>query len=652
MKKLITFIALVLTVVMALPLASFASAFYDYEDSETGIQYENYAGNMRTIGYAGSGGDIVIPMTIENKFVIGVGGGSFTGCNNIKSVEMPMMATWIGDDAFACCESLESVTFNDKLDSIGNDAFFGCTSLKNVILYYVYGISERAFSHCTSLRRVTFRAGICTIDKWAFEDCCALESITIPETLETVSEGAFSGCSSLKKIYYMGSEEDWKKISIKKDNEELLSAQIVYNYRSPGFKDVKYKSYFSDPVLWAVENGITKGTTEKTFSPSDVCTRGQIVTFLWRAAGSPEPKNKKCPFTDVKPSDYYYDAVLWAEENGITEGTSKTTFSPSDPCTRGQIVTFLWRASGSPEPKNTNCPFGDVAKDKFYHSCVLWAVGNGVTEGTSKTMFSPADFCTRAQVVTFLYRDHFSGYAGKPTDEPPEDDGVLDVAFFGNSFTQNPRIKDHLEAIADGKHLVSSHDYAKGETSLAYHNNLWKKMVQNDNRKKDIQKWDVVVLNEGVNSQWVNSTSFKSMTEMFGKDKTYFNLCESTIEKAEEGTELWEASNKQCFADRDWLKENVDVNRIMLNLPGFDPDNPLDPRDFDNSPEDFHPNLMYGYCYALALYCTIFDEPCAEQNNGILTDDDIPGDTPEEKEAYIDMIKNYVQEQLDFQNAH
>lgn len=175
------------------------------------------------------------------------------------------------------------------------------------------------------------------------------------------------------------------------------------------FVDVPQGAYYESAVAWAVKNNITSGTSKTTFSPADPCTRGQIVTFLWRAAESPKPKNTSCPFGDVTKDKFYYNAVLWAMENGITEGTSKTTFSPSNPCTRAQIVTFLWRAAGSPKPKNTSCPFGDVTKGKFYYDAVLWAVENGITEGTSKTTFSPAKPCTRAQVVTFIYRNRFSG---------------------------------------------------------------------------------------------------------------------------------------------------------------------------------------------------------------------------------------------------
>ena len=142
----------------------------------------------------------------------------------------------------------------------------------------------------------------------------------------------------------------------------------------------------------------------ETFSPSNPCTRGQIVTFLWRAKGCPEPTITKNPFTDVKSSDYFYKAVLWAVEKEITAGTSKTTFSPNDTVTRAQTVTFLWRAEGKPAVKTAN-PFQDVPAGQYYTDAVLWAVKNEITAGTSATTFSPANPCTRAQIVTFLYRD-------------------------------------------------------------------------------------------------------------------------------------------------------------------------------------------------------------------------------------------------------
>ena len=171
------------------------------------------------------------------------------------------------------------------------------------------------------------------------------------------------------------------------------------------FTDINDDVYYKDAVIWAVENGITKGTSDTMFSPDAACTRAQAVTFLWRAAGSPAPKTTAMPFADVKAGSYYYDAVLWAVENGITKGTSDTTFSPDVKCTRAQIVTFLWRSQKSPAAASVNV-FTDVAADAYYADAVNWAVAKGITSGTSAAAFSPNADCTRAQIVTFLYRSN------------------------------------------------------------------------------------------------------------------------------------------------------------------------------------------------------------------------------------------------------
>jgi len=168
------------------------------------------------------------------------------------------------------------------------------------------------------------------------------------------------------------------------------------------FVDVPSNAYYYDAVMWAVQHGITSGTTATTFSPDWTCTRAQAVTFLWRAAGSPNVDGE-ITFTDVAKDAYYYNAVLWAVEEGITSGTSATTFSPDAVCTRAQIVTFLWREQGRPEGTVAN-PFVDVANTTYYNEAVLWAVENGITAGTSSMTFGPDDNCTRAQIVTFLWR--------------------------------------------------------------------------------------------------------------------------------------------------------------------------------------------------------------------------------------------------------
>ena len=169
------------------------------------------------------------------------------------------------------------------------------------------------------------------------------------------------------------------------------------------FTDVAEDAYYADAVVWAVNGKITSGATATTFAPNAGCTRGQMVTFLWRANGSPEPKSTTTSFTDVKSGAYYEKAVAWAVENNVTTGTSSTAFSPDASVTRAQAVTFQWRAAGAPAAEGTNA-FADVSASAFYAPAVQWAVNAGVTTGTSDTAFSPNSNCLRAQIVSFLYR--------------------------------------------------------------------------------------------------------------------------------------------------------------------------------------------------------------------------------------------------------
>lgn len=185
-----------------------------------------------------------------------------------------------------------------------------------------------------------------------------------------------------------------------------VAAEFVKEVEVSPFADVATDAYYYDAVKWAVEKGVTNGVSETLFGPDQACTRAQIVTFLWRAAGSPEPKSGS-NFADVAADAYYAKAVAWAVENGITKGTSETTFHPDETCTRAQGVTFLYRALGKLAAAQAG--FTDVAADSYYADAVNWAAENGVTNGISETLFGPDGSCTRAQIVTFLYR----AYQGK-----------------------------------------------------------------------------------------------------------------------------------------------------------------------------------------------------------------------------------------------
>lgn len=209
-------------------------------------------------------------------------------------------------------------------------------------------------------------------------------------TLNTESLASKSASShTVRVVFSNGASRSW--------NFELPALETELP-----FVDVNPRGWAYEPVRWAVEREITTGTSKETFSPEWKCTRAQVATFLWRAAGSPEPSITENPFRDIR-QDYAYKAILWGYEKGIIKGTSTTTFTPDQTITRAQAVTFLWRYIGSPEPAASECIFNDVAQNDYYRA-ILWAVESGVTNGTGVGTFSPNDGCTRGQIVTFLYR--------------------------------------------------------------------------------------------------------------------------------------------------------------------------------------------------------------------------------------------------------
>ena len=186
--------------------------------------------------------------------------------------------------------------------------------------------------------------------------------------------------------------------------DEAVNLKVLFLRSENPFLDVNETHFFYDSVLWAVEKGITSGLTADTFGPFATCNRAQVVTFLWRYAGSPEPTTTENPFADVPSEGWFTKPVLWALENGITQGVSATEFGPNLACNRAQVVTFLWRMLGQPTPGLTEHPFGDVEAKSWYEAPVLWALENGITTGASSDTFNPNGQCQRAQVVTFLYR--------------------------------------------------------------------------------------------------------------------------------------------------------------------------------------------------------------------------------------------------------
>ena len=354
--------------------------------------------------------------------------GTFQECPKLATVTLGEGVTILGGGVFQ--ESgLVTLTVPSTVTSIGESCFEDCKSLVSVTMLGCETIGSSAFAACSSLRKVTLAENTKTLGMWCFSYCKALRSIRLPASVETVDYGAFywhksSGYPALEQVIVMNPNcalDEHGQIGrpgvctvygYENSTAQAYALALGYNFDLIGnekpepsiFTDVDPGAFYAKPVEWAVNNKITTGATLTTFAPNSSCTRGQAVAFLWRAAGSPAPKMTTCKFTDVQPGAYYYQAMLWAVENNITTGTSATTFHPHATCTRGQVVTFLWRAMGQKAPQSSSCAFTDVQSNAFYYKAMMWAVENGITNGNTATTFGPNQSCTRGQVVTFLYR--------------------------------------------------------------------------------------------------------------------------------------------------------------------------------------------------------------------------------------------------------
>ena len=377
-------------------------------------------GSLKSMGYFSFGectglSNIDIPVGVKE-----IDANVFSGCTGLTSVNIPYGVEIIKSGAFANCTGLKNITIPNSVKEIWGEVFSGCTGLTSITVpESVTSLSSAAFSGCTSLTSANIKGGIKTLNASMFADCSSLKSVSIPSSVTNIVNYAFDGCTALKDVYFGGTQAQWEAIKIGSANEALKSAVIHYGSTYP-FTDVDpagRHAPFAEAIQWAVNEGITTGYGNGIFKPNADCSRAQVVTFLWRAAGSPAPKSEDNPFVDVFAKqdngndNPFYTAILWAVENGITNGVDATHFAPSKTCTRAQVVTFLWRAEGQPEPASAVNPFADVSakqdngNDNPFYTAILWAVGEGITNGTDKTHFSPNNTCTRAQVVTFIYRD-------------------------------------------------------------------------------------------------------------------------------------------------------------------------------------------------------------------------------------------------------
>ena len=373
-------------------------------------------------------------VTIANSVTV-IGDLAFSYCTGLSTVIIPYGVTSIGFQSFSCCFALTSISIPASVTSIGEEAFSSCDNLPAI------HVDNHNPNYSSDARGVLFDkaqetliaapgaitgsytipSSVTRLDPLAFHDCGRLTDITIPESVAYIGVFGFSGCGRLSIIRFEGDApqmpihlfENIKANAYYPINNPTWTNEVMefcgpdlvwvpFNPDNP-FRDVPIGSFYEKPVLWAVENGITSGATPTTFNPGGSCLRAHVVTFLWNAEKCPEPAAAASTFTDVPAGAWYEKPVLWAVENGITSGTSATKFGAGDVCSRYQVVFFLWKAAGSPEPKTTVNPFTDVNPGHFFYKAVLWAVENGITSGTSATTFGPTVPCNRAQVVTFLY---------------------------------------------------------------------------------------------------------------------------------------------------------------------------------------------------------------------------------------------------------
>lgn len=353
----------------------------------------------------------------------------FNGCKNLTEIIIPDGVQKIDDWAFQSCESLTSVNIPASVTNCSGGVFAHCYSLKTIrvdeknpayvsvdgglfskdrtiLLDYPCGndkaayiipksvteIKVAAFKGCKNLKKVTILNGVTDIGYEAFCSCQDLATVVIPGSVAKVSTRVFAECRNLKDVYYGGTSEQWDAIEGVKD---LLPQNVAFHY---SFADVPSTAYYADAINWAVAQSITNGTTETTFSPNNTCTTANIITFLWRADGSPEPKASN-PFSDVQTGQYYAKAAVWAYEKGLVTGQ---TFDGNANCTRAATMKYLWILSG--RPSSSSNPFTDVSNNADYAQAVAWAVAQGVTNGKTAATFAPDDTCTRGQIVTFLLR--------------------------------------------------------------------------------------------------------------------------------------------------------------------------------------------------------------------------------------------------------
>jgi hypothetical protein len=424
------------------------NAFYQYPNlaSVTAASSVRYVGGLAfsacpklaAVTFRGSGVEVnanafsrCTALTAVPAGLGDLGMGAFSGCTGLKALNLYEGITHLDWSVFAGCTGAKSLSLPRSLTQLEFSAFDVCTGITsvtvasgssflsaqdNMLLSTTYGGGKAlVLAARNKTGTVTVPDGVTEIENTAFAGCTGVTAVRVPASVtaiydSTYSDSAFDtaasvGCKNLKTVYYAGTKAQWSAVKIQ--DGYFKNAAVQYGAAagtgtgtaSGDFTDVKSGAYYYDSVKWAVEKGITKGTTATTFSPGQLCTRAQIITFLWRASGSPEPSGSGS-VAGVSSDAYYAKAVQWAAENNIIY---PQTFLPDQPCTRFMAVEFIWKQRGMPQG-SPSAGFTDVPDGTEFTKAVDWAVASGVTKGTSATEFSPFKTCTRGQIATFLYR--------------------------------------------------------------------------------------------------------------------------------------------------------------------------------------------------------------------------------------------------------
>lgn len=394
--------ALVLALILCLSLASPALAAAPDENGfiiSNGILLE----------YRGPGGDVVIPSGVHT-----VGSGAFDERTAVRSVVIPSGVTYIGIRAFRNCTALSRVEFPDTLTEIDAEAFLGCISLTEVTLpdsVTLLGERGSIFYGCTNLKRVTLGKGLAKLPHHTFGNCANLISISVPSNVQAFT-WPFAGCPNVVIHGAAGSRAQAYAEEVGLPfSSDLTGGAVVAR-----FTDVPSTSPYAAGILWAVEYGITTGKTATTFAPNETCTLGQLLTFLWRASGSPK-SNEANHFTDPIPKPYQM-AAKWAYEMGLVTGP---VLGADTPCTRQTVIICLWKMAKSPAAFSV--PFTDIPKGSQAHMAASWAVTTHVADNGANYRFSPEAPCSRGEALTYLYRATKRGIPAPPL--PGERDLVI-----------------------------------------------------------------------------------------------------------------------------------------------------------------------------------------------------------------------------------